>query len=84
MSGHYIKLLLTFDLNRFHRVSFSVLIILVSKGSIAKSNKRVFIKDLSVFAPWKEDNRQILEKVCEHDFENWKLLNVIKDARDVS
>lgn len=44
----------------------------------------MFIKDLSVFAPWKEDNRQILEKVCEHDFENWKLLNVIKDARDVS
>lgn len=44
----------------------------------------MFAKDNSVFAQWKEDNKTILDKVCEHDFENWKLQKVVKDARDVS
>ena len=44
----------------------------------------MFVKDNSVFAQWKEDNKTILDKVCEHDFENWKLQKVVKDARDVS
>jgi hypothetical protein len=57
---------------------------LVQKGSSFKENKRVFIKDTSVFSAWKEDNKLILDKACEHDFENWKLQKVVKDSRDVS
>ena len=58
--------------------------ILVEKGSQYKDNSRAFNKETSVFASWKQDNKAIYDKCFEHDFDNWKLQKVVKDAVDVS
>ena len=54
------------------------------KASKHKANVRVFNKETSVFAAWKEDTKSSLKQATEIDFSEWKVDRVIKDEKDVS
>jgi len=45
---------------------------------------RVFNKENSVFAAWKEDTSSSLKLATQTDFSEWKVDRVIKDEKDVS
>ena len=42
------------------------------------ANSGKFVKPLSVFKDWQEDNQEIIKKSMKHDFKNWKLGRVYK------
>ena len=44
---------------------------------------RVFRKDQSVFAKWREDDQNILDKCYNHDMQNWKLSKFVKEETDL-
>ena len=46
--------------------------------------KKRFVKNNSVFAPWKEDTKQLLDNAFLFDFEQWKIKKQIKNEQDVS
>ena len=52
------------------------------KSSQHTTHMRVFNKDDSVFAPWKEDSNQSLNQAVEADVLYWKIGKVIKDEQD--
>ena len=41
--------------------------------------KKVFDKDNSVFAPWKEDSKTVYNSSVDNDSLYWKINNVVKD-----
>ena len=41
-----------------------------------------FIKSKSVFAEWKEDSYEVIERCLAHDFDHWKIGRFIKDTKD--
>ena len=53
------------------------------KQRLSGTNKRVFIKEKSVFAPWKEDNPRLLASAFELDWENTRIPNIFKDKIDL-
>ena len=52
------------------------------KPSTHKVSVRVFKKETSVFALWKEDNATVLKQTALMDFSQWKCDRLIKDEAD--
>ena len=44
---------------------------------------RVFVKEMSIFKPWKEDTEADLKACAKFDFKAWKLHRFVKDELDL-
>lgn len=41
-----------------------------------------FVKENSVFADWRTDTRDVIEKVLENDMNHWKVNKFVKTPQD--
>ena len=44
---------------------------------------RVFVKEQSIFKPWKEDDEYIYQQCAANDFKYWKVPRICKDTLDL-
>lgn len=54
------------------------------KASATQRNVRVFKKETSVFAQWKEDTKTSLSQAFTFDMEQNRVSKLVKDPTDVS
>ena len=46
-------------------------------------DKKVFRHEMSVFKPWKPDNKRSIEECVRCDMENWKIYRICKNPEDL-